>query len=372
MVVDKQYQKADWRLRPLSPEQLLYARNDSKLLLQLLPRLLDALRKQAAGDAQAAEESVRAAFRESQNVALRSYRKPGVFSGGFETLACDIPADAATQRDLFALLWRMRDALARALDESPGVLISNKFLLDLSRSADELQPLLDSLVVKGKADQRFAAEVLSRRREIQHVGMDIRLVAEPSAPQKLSLSLVRSQDALRLSSINEFRLQDVMLVQRDDVLFRIEQSSSGERRPADAKRQAVVRSLQRRLAGLCAPFQMALAQKEHTKAERAEEKRFEQEADFDFEMRFESQPVVHQPLAKNDIISNINNLKISDEFKRKFLSTVGGKLEKDKLEEISQVMDESRQAPAAETKYSKMITGGKDEASGTGKKLKKK
>lgn len=40
---DKQYQTADWRIRPLTPEMLNYAREDTHYLLNIYDRMKNAL-----------------------------------------------------------------------------------------------------------------------------------------------------------------------------------------------------------------------------------------------------------------------------------------------------------------------------------------
>lgn len=74
--LDKRYQRADWRLRPLPADMVAYARLDTRYLLPLYCRLVKLL--QEAGGSKLQE-----AWQASQQVALLRFEKPVLFGIAF-------------------------------------------------------------------------------------------------------------------------------------------------------------------------------------------------------------------------------------------------------------------------------------------------
>ena len=67
--VDKRYQLADWRVRPIPAEMLRYAREDTHYLLYIFDRLRIDLEQKAIGN-------VRQVFQRSREVSLQKFEKP--------------------------------------------------------------------------------------------------------------------------------------------------------------------------------------------------------------------------------------------------------------------------------------------------------
>lgn len=105
-VTDKEFQLADWRVRPLTAEMTKYARRDTHYLLYIF----DCLRRDIVAEARKAERDPRAdllkVFEASKEVCLLQYRKPAVFSRQYHTLyenQSNLWGD--TRMGLFRDLW---------------------------------------------------------------------------------------------------------------------------------------------------------------------------------------------------------------------------------------------------------------------------
>ena len=135
--VNKKYQRADWQRRPLTAEQLDYARMDTHYLVALRDRQLQAL-TQSGYRAEAQEEFERLA-------GLRSSVDPaGPDPAAFWRVkgARDLtPAQAAVLQALFAY----REQQAKRIDRPPFMVMGEAALLELARRAprrtDDLQGL---------------------------------------------------------------------------------------------------------------------------------------------------------------------------------------------------------------------------------------
>ena len=116
---DKQYQLADWRIRPLSEEMAHYAREDTHYLLYVY----DLLRLQLL---EAGPDQLQAVLDRSAAVALRTYNKPAYDKNTYRReLAKRAERLSATSEVVFARLHEWRDETARKFDESwPYVLPS--------------------------------------------------------------------------------------------------------------------------------------------------------------------------------------------------------------------------------------------------------
>ncbi|OBA20818.1 hypothetical protein METBIDRAFT_44245, partial [Metschnikowia bicuspidata var. bicuspidata NRRL YB-4993] len=140
----KKYQLADWRVRPLPPQMVDYARADTHFLLSIYDQLRNRL--VAAGRVHdVLDHSRRVAARRFEYV---RFRPPGYNAGLFHHDAAspdafsalhNIPASRlALVRSLFA--WR--DALARALDESPRYVMPARVLVALCSLDPPVAPRL--------------------------------------------------------------------------------------------------------------------------------------------------------------------------------------------------------------------------------------
>lgn len=129
---DKQYQMADWRLRPLTEEMFNYARADTHFLLHVY----DHLRNQLLAKSQSLIDYV---LEHSKTEALQRYERPvydaetGQGSGGwYELLARSPVALSREQFAVFRAVHQWRDEVARAEDEGVQCVFPKHFLFKLA------------------------------------------------------------------------------------------------------------------------------------------------------------------------------------------------------------------------------------------------
>jgi hypothetical protein len=137
-VLNKKYQLADWRVRPLPAEMIEYAKSDTHYLLSVF----DVLRQELW--AYQKEVAIRAVFDISKKTCLIRYEKPLFWSVGYRKLLTDRSADTLkhiipknsdgmvisdTQDIVLATLYNWRDEQARERDESVEFIMSNSELV---------------------------------------------------------------------------------------------------------------------------------------------------------------------------------------------------------------------------------------------------
>jgi exosome complex exonuclease RRP6 len=76
---DKQYQLSDWRVRPLTPELINYAREDTHYLLYAYDRLrMDLQLKGLQVNASNSSAPLKSVLQKSREIASKTYEKPKV------------------------------------------------------------------------------------------------------------------------------------------------------------------------------------------------------------------------------------------------------------------------------------------------------
>ena len=133
----KQYQLADWRMRPLPTELIDYARSDTHYLLNVYDQLRNMLIEHSTADS----NLVDFVLENSKKEALQTYQRfvynsdSGRGSHGWYALFTEHPNGFDTEQfAVFRALHEWRDRKARELDESPVFLIHNKALWNLAES----------------------------------------------------------------------------------------------------------------------------------------------------------------------------------------------------------------------------------------------
>ncbi|CAG0884875.1 unnamed protein product [Cyprideis torosa] len=131
IIADKQYQLADWRIRPLPMEMKKYAREDTHYLVYIYHRLKADLLKEGGQE----DNLLRSVFSLSKAVALIRYEKPRLGPDSHMEMYRR-SRKRFNNRQLFALkeLFKWRDATARENDESTGYVLPNHMLLALSEN----------------------------------------------------------------------------------------------------------------------------------------------------------------------------------------------------------------------------------------------
>ncbi|RMZ78858.1 hypothetical protein DV738_g3668, partial [Chaetothyriales sp. CBS 135597] len=132
----KQYQLADWRLRPLPTELIDYARSDTHYLLNVYDQLRNLLIEQSTPDNDLIDYVLKNSKKEALQVYERFFYEPesGRGSYGWFQLFTEFPNDFDSEQfAVFRALHEWRDQKARELDESPVYLLSNKALWTLAQ-----------------------------------------------------------------------------------------------------------------------------------------------------------------------------------------------------------------------------------------------
>ncbi|XP_028766878.1 protein RRP6-like 2 [Neltuma alba] len=148
VTANKEYQHADWRLRPLPNQMLRYAREDTHYLLYIY----DLMRMKLFGlskDPQNSDNPLLEVYKLSYDVCMQLYEKElltensflyiyGLHGAGFN----------AQQLAVVSGLYQWRDIVARAEDESTGYVLPNKTLLEIAKqmpvTKGKLQKLMKS------------------------------------------------------------------------------------------------------------------------------------------------------------------------------------------------------------------------------------
>ena len=124
--LDKEHQKADWSIRPLTPSMLAYAAADTRFLLGLRDALEERLKALN-----------RLSWAKEEFQQLESLRWTGGAAGGEDEIYLRLKgAKGLSPRSLAALrlLHRWRDTVAEREDKAPFRIIGNDALLAVSRA----------------------------------------------------------------------------------------------------------------------------------------------------------------------------------------------------------------------------------------------
>uniref|UniRef100_A0A0K8US75 Exosome complex component 10 homolog n=1 Tax=Bactrocera latifrons TaxID=174628 RepID=A0A0K8US75_BACLA len=138
--VDKTFQLADWRIRPLPKELVSYARQDTHYLLYIFDRLTNDLLD--AGNQHS--NLLRNIYQRSTEICKKRYVKPHVTADSHMDLYRKSKR-VFDNRQLYALreVFQWRDNVARQEDESYGYVLPNHMLLQISESLPrEMQGIL--------------------------------------------------------------------------------------------------------------------------------------------------------------------------------------------------------------------------------------
>lgn len=141
VIADKQYQLADWRLRPISPEMLNYARCDTHYLLYMMDRMTRVLLTQGGlPDSEVptvyGKKMLASVIEASAQTSMKVYKEG---PSDFRAAASKLIANAGVKMDvkqsaILRGILQWRDALARQINKSTGFVIGNKACLSLATS----------------------------------------------------------------------------------------------------------------------------------------------------------------------------------------------------------------------------------------------
>ncbi|KAF2634222.1 hypothetical protein P280DRAFT_439320 [Massarina eburnea CBS 473.64] len=148
----KQYQLADWRIRPLSPELLEYARADTHFLLFIKDNMRNELVERSDFN-DPTNNKVRDVLEKSKECALQRYEHPmydfdlGQGGNGWHKQMMKTPVQFTPQQfAVFRAVHQWRDKLARIEDESPLFIMPNHAILSIGRAMPEDKAALFTVV----------------------------------------------------------------------------------------------------------------------------------------------------------------------------------------------------------------------------------
>uniref|UniRef100_A0A2I3RM09 Exosome complex component 10 n=1 Tax=Pan troglodytes TaxID=9598 RepID=A0A2I3RM09_PANTR len=126
---NKQYQLADWRIRPLPEEMLSYARDDTHYLLYIYDKMR--LEMWERGNGQPVQLQV--VWQRSRDICLKKFIKPIFTDESYLELYRKQKKHLNTQQlTAFQLLFAWRDKTARREDESYGYVLPNHMMLKIA------------------------------------------------------------------------------------------------------------------------------------------------------------------------------------------------------------------------------------------------
>ena len=192
-IADKRLQRSDWARRPLTPEQISYARYDTHFLPELAQQLEQELR--ALRRLEWAEEE----FQRLPDVALRANPRPvGPDPDGFWRIRGVRPLSAAAKGRLRALC-EMRDGIAARLDRPKFKVLGDSVVLELAQNPPTSLDDLPRPGLRRAGVERFGAEILRALADARpvHGGPPAGVVRRRRAGRFLDADVHERFDALR-------------------------------------------------------------------------------------------------------------------------------------------------------------------------------
>jgi exosome complex exonuclease RRP6 len=162
----KQYQMADWRIRPLSEDMFKYARADTHFLLYVF----DCMRNELIDGSDLSkhdQNKIHQVQEKSKVTALQRYEHPiydvesGLGSAGWHKLLSRTPVTYTPEQfSVFKAVHRWRDEAARLEDESLGYVMPNHAIFSIARSLPEDKPAIFQAVQNVSPVLRMRADEL--------------------------------------------------------------------------------------------------------------------------------------------------------------------------------------------------------------------
>ncbi|KAL1210212.1 Protein RRP6-like 2 [Cardamine amara subsp. amara] len=148
VTANKEYQTADWRIRPLPEEMTRYAREDTHYLLYIYDLIRLELQRMAKDDEHTYSPLLEV-YKRSYDVCTQLYEKELLTENSYlHVYGLQAAGFNAAQLAIVAGLCEWRDFIARAEDESTGYVLPNKVLLEIAKempvSVSKLRRMLKS------------------------------------------------------------------------------------------------------------------------------------------------------------------------------------------------------------------------------------
>lgn len=127
---NKEYQNADWRLRPLPDEMIKYAREDTHYLLHIY----DLMRERLLSASSNEDDHLLEVYKRSYDICIHLYQKELLTDTSFlHVYGLQEAEFDSKQLSVAYELYAWRDKIARDEDESTGYILPNKALLEIAR-----------------------------------------------------------------------------------------------------------------------------------------------------------------------------------------------------------------------------------------------
>ena len=169
----KQYQMADWRIRPLPEEMFNYARSDTHFLLYVY----DNMKNELLAKANSGPALIDGVLEESKKVALQRYEWPvydsnfGLGERGWYFMLVRTPAAFSKEQfAVFRAVHKWRDQISRKDDESPVYLMSTATIFNLARDMPSTLPALQTHLTR-KVDS-ISSRVSELLKVVQEAKLD--------------------------------------------------------------------------------------------------------------------------------------------------------------------------------------------------------
>ncbi|CAN6318355.1 unnamed protein product [Urochloa humidicola] len=181
VAANKEYQAADWRLRPLPDEMIKYAREDTHYLLYIYDLMRLRLVNESSGDSDLLLE----VCKRSNEVCLQLYEKEQLTDSSYLHIH-GLKENVLDARQLSVLssLYRWRDGIAREEDESTGYILPNRSLLEIAKEMPVTSGKLKR-IVKSKNFERHLNTVINTIRDAISASGAFESVAEQLKKGKL-------------------------------------------------------------------------------------------------------------------------------------------------------------------------------------------
>ncbi|CDP19485.1 unnamed protein product [Coffea canephora] len=200
VTANKEYQNADWRVRPLPHEMLRYAREDAHYLLYIYDLMRMKLLS-ASSETEDVNSPLEEVYKRSYDVCMQLYEKELLTDRSYLHIYGLQGADLnAQQLAVVAGLCEWKDVVARAEDESTGYVLPNKTLIEiakqmplttskLKRSLKAKHPYIERnlgsvlSIIRHSMQNAAAFEVAAQQLKEQHVeraGASVQVLKKPS------------------------------------------------------------------------------------------------------------------------------------------------------------------------------------------------
>lgn len=192
VITTKHYQLADWRIRPLVPKMIEYARKDTHYLPYIYDRMKNELLEASSGDT----DKLLLVYERSAQLCCAAFVKEiydhnegkGVY-GWRAALKRIRPVLAPEQSAVFRAIHSWRDTIARQEDESPGFVIPSALLVTIAQKMPtSVQDLLNTCRIPTPMIKQYAMDIVrlindTRTNYAKSLALDLQNADTPSGSQ---------------------------------------------------------------------------------------------------------------------------------------------------------------------------------------------